>query len=64
MDVAVLADALMALLRSDFDSHEESDVEIDSETDQRFDSLSMLVGHRIYRVQHHAQCLLMAVRLA
>ena len=61
MDVRVLADALMTFLRCTFYPHEQTNVEVDSKGDEGFHTLTMLVCHRVYRVQNHAKRLLMAI---
>ena len=62
MNVRVFADTLMALLRCSLYSHEQANVEVDSQGNKRLNTLSMLVRHGIYRVEYHAKSLLVAVR--
>ena len=62
MNVGIFADALMALLGCNLHSHEQANVEVYSQGDERLNTLAVLVCHGIYRVEHHAKSLLMAVR--
>ena len=52
----------MTLLGCNLDPHEQTHVEVDSEGDERLNTLAVLVGHCVYRVQYHAKGLFMAVR--
>ena len=63
MDVGVLSNRLMALLWRNFNSHKQTDVEVDRQRNERLHTLTMLVRHRVDSVQDHAKSLLMAVRL-
>lgn len=63
-DVRVLADALMALSWGSLNPDEQTHIEIYCQAEQRFNSLAVLVRHRVNRVEHHSESLLVAVRLA
>ena len=52
----------MALLGCSLHSHEQANVEVDSQGDERLNTLAVLVRHSVYRIEHHAKSLLVAVR--
>ena len=64
MDVRVLADALVALRRCCLDANEEANIKVDSQAEQGLNALTVLVRHTINREEHHAEGLLMTIRLA
>ena len=54
----------MTLSRCSLDANEKADVKIDSQTEERLHTLSMLARHSINGVENHAKSLLMTVSLA
>ena len=54
----------MTLSRCSLDANEKADVKIDSQTEERLHTLSMLARHSINGVENHAKSLLMTISFA